>query len=216
MKAPESLPAELFLLAYDSRKGKLTQRAHLGYMLRAAALAELWLGGQIVETDGKVNPGKTKTAAPDPLSRNVLGQVTDTPGKKWHHWVRKDYRAAVGVVRDQLEADRVIKVEKYRMLGLFPAHRITLRQPQVLSRLVSRVGSAVRGSQALSRVGPRDAVLTTLVTTGALNIVVSRAQRRQAKTRIAQLNEVAGPVPAALRKVIRDANATAAAAASGG
>jgi len=210
MKAPESLPAELFLLAYDPRKGKLTQRAHLGYLLRAAALAELLLGGQIVETDGKVNPGKAKAGAPDPLSRTVLGQVTETPGKKWHHWIRKDYRAAVGVVRDQLEADRVIKVEKYRVLGLFPGTRVTLRQPRVASRLVSRVGSTVRGSQPLSRMDPRDATLTALVTTAGLNVVLSRAQRRQAKTRIAQLNEIAGPVPAALRKVIRDANAAAA------
>jgi hypothetical protein len=215
MKTPESLPAELFLLAYDTRKGRLTERSHLGYILRAAALTDLWLSGHLAEVEGKTEPGKAKPAVPDPLLGTVLGQVAGTPGKKWKHWIRKDYRAYVHQVRDQLEADRVIKVEKHRVLGIFPANRITLRQPQVLTRLASRVGAAVRGAQPLSRVDPHDAALVALVAAGELNVVLGRAKRRQAKARIAQLTEATGPVPPALRKVIRDANATTAAAAGG-
>jgi hypothetical protein len=216
MKPPESLPAELFLLAYDTRKGKLTERSHLGYILRAAALSDLWLSGHLVDTGGKAEPGKAKTAPADPLLGAVLDQVAHAPGKPWRHWIRKDQRAAVHVVRDQLETDRVIKVEKYRALGVFPATRITLRQAQLPARLASRVSGAVRGSQPLRRVDPHDAALAALAAAAELRVVLSRAQRRDAKARIAQLTEAAGPVPPALRKVIRDVNAATAAAASSG
>jgi hypothetical protein len=51
------------------------------------------------------------------------------------------------------------------------------------------------------------------VTTGGLKIVLSPAQRRRSKAWIAQLTESSGPIPLALRNVIRNARA---AAASGG
>jgi hypothetical protein len=210
MKPLESLPAELFLLAYDTRKARLTRRSQLGYVLRAAALTELWLSGHLVDADGKARPGKAKPGVLDPLLGNVLGQVENAPGKKWRHWIRKDYRATVHVVRAQLAAERIIKVEQHRVLGIFPATRITLRHPRLATRLASRVNTATRASQPLSRVGPHDAALAALVAAGDLKVVLSGAQRRQAKVRLAQLTEAAGPVPPALRKVIREANAAAA------
>jgi hypothetical protein len=36
---PESLPGQLYLLAYDPRKERLTARTQLGYLMRAAAQA---------------------------------------------------------------------------------------------------------------------------------------------------------------------------------
>jgi hypothetical protein len=135
----------------------------------------------------------------------VLSQVAGAPPRKWQRWVRKDHRATVHAVRDQLEADRMIKVERHRILGVFPATRITLRQQQVATRLANRVNSAVRSTQPLSGVDPHDAALVALVAAGDLKIVLSPAQRRRSKARIAQLTESSGPIPAALRQVIRGA-----------
>jgi hypothetical protein len=207
MKPPESLPG---LFAYDTRKRRLTARSQLGYMLRAAALADLLLRGNLVDETGKAQAG-TPPQPLDPVLDGVLSQVAGAPPRKWQHWVRKDHRAAVHAVRDQLEADRMIKVARHRILGVFPATRITL-SPHVATRLANRVNGAVRGSQPLSRVDPHDAALVALVTTGGLKIVLSPAQRLRSKAWIAQLTESSGPIPPALRNVIRNAPA----AASGG
>jgi hypothetical protein len=97
----------------------------------------------------------------------------------------------------------MIKVERRRILGVFPATGITLSQPHVATRLANRVNGAVRGTQPLSRVDPHDAALVALVTSGGLKIVLSPAQRRRSKARIAQLTESSGPIPPALRNVIQ-------------
>jgi hypothetical protein len=105
----------------------------------------------------------------------------------------------------------MIKVEGRRILGVFPATRITLSQPHVATRLANRVNGAVRGTQPLSRPARRRP--------GRARdhrwpeIVLSPAQRRRSKARTAQLTESSGPIPPALRNVIRNARA---AAASGG
>jgi hypothetical protein len=209
MKAPETLPGELFLLAFDTRKGKLTNRSHLGYVLRAGALNELYLRGHLVDADGKAQPG-TPGATLDGVLAGVLEQVSASAPKKWHHWVRKDARAMFHTVRDQLEADRVIKVERRKLLGIFPADRITLRQPQLAARLASKVGGIARGRQPLSRVGAHDTALAALVAASSIKVTFSGSDRRRHKATITQLTAASGPVAPALRKVIRDAQAAAA------
>jgi hypothetical protein len=47
MELPESLPARVYLLAYDRRRQRLTARPQLGFLLRAAAMADLELGGRV-------------------------------------------------------------------------------------------------------------------------------------------------------------------------
>jgi hypothetical protein len=68
----------------------------------------------------------------------------------------------------------MIKVERRRILGVFPATGITLSQPHVATRLANRVNGAVRGTQPLSRVDPHDAALVALVTTGGLRSCSAR------------------------------------------
>ena len=57
---PESLPTQLYLLAYDPRKERMTARTQLGYLMRAAALTDLRLSGHVTDEGRKmrvVNPG---------------------------------------------------------------------------------------------------------------------------------------------------------------
>jgi hypothetical protein len=208
MKPPETLPGELFLLAYDTRKGKLTNRSHLGYVLRAGALNELYLRGHLVDDGGKAKPGSRATGLDSVLS-GVLDQITASTPKKWQHWVRKDTRAMFHAVRNQLEADRVIKVTPYRVLGIFPAARITLRQPQLVTRLAAKVAAIARGRQPVSRIDPHDTALTALIAATDIKVTVSGKDRREHKKTITQLTAASGPVAPALRKVIKEANAAA-------
>ncbi|MFD0662289.1 GPP34 family phosphoprotein [Thermocatellispora tengchongensis] len=68
VKQGESLARSAFLLAFDLRKGKLTQRGGLGYLLRAATLAELLLAGNLED-----DSGKARVSPPRPPSRALCG-----------------------------------------------------------------------------------------------------------------------------------------------
>jgi hypothetical protein len=161
-----------------------------------------------VDAGGKPQAG-TAPATLDSVLSGVLDQVSASPPKKWHHWVRKDARAMFHAVRDQLEADRVIKVERRKLLGIFPADRITLRQPQAATRLAGKVSAIAGGRQPLSRVGPHDTALAALVAASDSKVTLSGADRRRHKATIAQLTEASGPAAPALRKVLKDAQAAA-------
>src|SRR3982074_3643993 len=77
MKPPESLPSELFLLAYDTRKRRLTARAQLGYVVRAAALADL-LRGNLVDESGKAQAATPAAQVAARLANRVNGAVRST------------------------------------------------------------------------------------------------------------------------------------------
>jgi hypothetical protein len=53
MTLPESLPARLYLLAYDTEKNRVTAQSQLGLVLRGAALADLYLTGRVTDENGK-------------------------------------------------------------------------------------------------------------------------------------------------------------------
>nr|WP_316043364.1 GPP34 family phosphoprotein [Actinomadura sp. CNU-125] len=94
VRIPESLPARMFLLAYDLRKQKMTKRGrHLGYLLRAAALTELYLDGRLGDDDkARPRPG---TPGADPYG--LVAQIAEAARpRSWQHWVRKDGKTIVG------------------------------------------------------------------------------------------------------------------------
>jgi hypothetical protein len=107
----------------------------------------------------------------------------------------------------------MIKVERRRILGVFPATRITLSQPHVATRLANRVNGAVRGTRPLSRVDPHDAALVALVTSGGLKIVLSPAQTTPVQSADRPAHRVLRTHPA--RVAQRDPNARAAGASGG-
>ncbi len=86
---PDSLAAQLFLLAVDPGRRRLTGRGELGYVLRAAALVELQLSGHLVDDGGRPS-ASGGPPVPDPLLDAVLRQVAADPRRRWRYWVRKD------------------------------------------------------------------------------------------------------------------------------
>ncbi|GGK01799.1 hypothetical protein GCM10010123_34630 [Pilimelia anulata] len=208
MAVPDSLPQRMFLLAYDPDKGRIRAGGNTGAVLRAAALADLYLSGHLADERGRVAVVGVRRPCPDPVLAAVLDEVAGARPRKWHTWVGRRQRAAVGAVRQQLGDGGWVRLEPHRILGLFPTVRVTVRDPRVRKELVSRVTGAL--SSPVGRVEPADAALVALVAAGDLHGVLDRRTKRAHKQRIRELTERSGPAGPALRKSIRDA------AASGG
>ena len=201
MELPESLPARLYLLAYDKRRQRLTARTQLGYVLRAAALADLELRGDLADEDGKVRVVADRRVE-DPVLDAVLQEIAGSRPRTWGHWVRAGQRATKRAVRDQLDAGRWIRVEPRRVLGLFPAATVTLRDPRALSRLTLNAARTLHGGRPAERLDRRDAALVALAAAGELPLL-SRRQRREQRRRITRLTERSGSAAPALHTVVQ-------------
>lgn len=212
VKQGESLTRSTFLLAFDLRKEKLTQRDVLGFLLRASALAELLLAGNLVDESGKARARTAPAAAPGSLPAVVWEQISSSPPSSWRQWVQKDNGKAFRLVRDELAAARVISVERRRIL-LFPVERITPRKAYLSRRLAERVGRAIRGGRPVGHLDEDVRVLAALATAARLKTVVpSWRETRLLRDRIRQLSVPIEPIATALRKSVR---ADAAASAGG-
>ncbi|MBV8933582.1 MAG: GPP34 family phosphoprotein, partial [Kutzneria sp.] len=77
--------------------------------------------------------------------------------------------------------------------------------------LLGTVRAALRPSQPASRVDIRDAFTVALAAAAELKPVFTRRQLREHRDRIGRLTECAGPIPHALRKVIRQTRSAVAA-----
>lgn len=208
VKQGESLTRSAFLLAFDLRKQKLTQRDELGYLLRAATLAELLLAGNLADESGRARALTAPAAEPGSLRAVVWEQIANSPPRSWGRWVRKDHGKAVRVVRDELAADRVISVERRRIL-LFPIERITPRKPYLTRRLAERVGRAIRGGHPVGRLDEDVRVLAALATAARLGTVApSWREMRLRRDRIQQLSAPVEPIATALRKSVDAARAS--------
>ena len=212
MKPPETLPARMFLLAFDPQRNRLTARGELGYLLRAAALAELVLNGHLTNAGGKACAGAYPGDL-DPVLFEVWEQVSQASPRSWRRWVSRGRRGTFAAVRDQLVDARVLRLEPARLLGLIPCTRVVLREPHRARRLGEQVGRAVRGGEAVARVDPGIAALAALASAGQLRVALGGRDRRRFKDRIGELGTPIEPVATALRRAIA---AQRAAAASGG
>ena len=73
MEPLSSLPARLFLLAYDLEQDRMQRAPRLGLALRAAALTELYREGWITDQDGRVQPADRRAPARAEASTPVTG-----------------------------------------------------------------------------------------------------------------------------------------------
>jgi len=185
MSLSESLPDRLFLLAYDTHRKRLARWTDVGLLVRAAALAELELLGALVDERGRATlPRMKRPAVADPLLREVLTEIKAAPRpRRWQHWVQRGKGRARTAVERRLVADRVITAQPYRLLGVIPRTRITVRDPRLVERLHAVVAEVLRGHT----VDPRDAAMVALAATGELRTVFGWRKRRAHRARIAEL-----------------------------
>jgi hypothetical protein len=199
----------MYLLAYDTEKDRLTARSQLGLVVRAAALAELYLEGRL--TDERGTPRAVDLRPPgDMVLDAVLEQVADGRRRRWHRWIVKHQRPTLRAVRDQLEAGRWITVRRRTLLP----DKVELRERQTVKQYADGLRDALLAPTA--RVDPRVAAALALAANGEMETVVTRRQRREHKERLAELAEHTGPVACALRTALRAQRSAAASAAVAG
>jgi len=207
MPVPGSLPQRIFLLAYNPDKGRV-RAGNLGAMLRAAALADLYLNGHLTDVRGRAAV-KVRYAGHDPVLAAVQEELAGSRPRKWQSWIGRGQRAAVRAVRRQLSDGGWVRLEPRRILGLFPTTKVTVRDPRVRKELLGRVNGVLKNP--IGRTDPADAALVAIVAAGDLSLVLDRRTKRANKRRIRELTELSGPIGPALRKSIE-----AEAAAAGG
>ncbi|MEV5749545.1 GPP34 family phosphoprotein [Actinoallomurus sp. NPDC052308] len=200
MNLPRSLPARLYLLAYDLDKERVTGRTQLGLVLRAAALADLYLERRLADEDGKV---KVTAARPtgDPVLDAVLRQIADARPRSWRRWVRADERHIVREVRDHLEKERWIKVERRRILP----DRVRLRERRPVKRYAAEVKAVLRPA---AQPDDRTTAALVLAARGELSTVLSRRERREHRKRLEELADPLWPIARALEYALRQKRAT--------
>ncbi|MEU4624944.1 GPP34 family phosphoprotein [Actinoplanes sp. NPDC023801] len=208
MALPGSLPQRIFLLAHDPDKGRFRVGTEIGAMIRAAALADLYLKGLLTDERGRATVAGEQPCS-DPVLATVLEEIKAAKPRKWQHWVDRRQGPTVKAVRQQLSDGGWIRVEPYRALGVFPLTKVTIRDPRVRKELVSRVRGTLR--DPAGKVDHTDATMVAIVAAGELSLVLDRQTRRAEKQRIQHLNDLSGPIAPALRKSI-EASASAAAA----
>ncbi|TCC41746.1 GOLPH3/VPS74 family protein [Kribbella speibonae] len=206
---PDSLAARLFLLAYDPERGRLTARSKLGKLLRAAILVDLQLSGHLDDDNGRARLTTRASAPVDPVVGGVLAELRAVGPRRWRRWIDRRGGVTVRQVRDELARAHLIRVEPYRVLGLFPSARITLRHPLVRRHILQSARDTLRPSRLVSRVDLRDAAIVVLASTADLRTVVTKDQRTRHKDRLAQLAVRVGPVVPALKKSLQQAQASA-------
>ena len=203
MTLPESLPARLYLLAYDTGKNRVTAQSQLGLVLRAAALADLYLTGRVTDENGKARAAGDWRLTGDPLLDEVLQQLTEHRPRSWQGWIARGGPTA-RTVRTQLEAGQYIRVEHRMILP----DRVELLDRVAVQRYADEVRAELR--RPASRIEPRTAVVLALAARGEIANVISRSERREHRQYLDELAVYAGPIADALRKAWRAKKAQAA------
>jgi hypothetical protein len=219
---PARLPERAYLIAYDVEKKKMAPGSNHAELVRAATLVELFLDGRLVDDDGKVSvcgqrPDNRTDDRPDNRTDDglldaVLDQISASKPRSWKHWAKKNHQATYEAVRERLAADRMIKVEDARLLGIIPKKNVTVRDTRVVRELVADSRRAVLGGVPVAQLDDREAALAALVAAVELNTVFSGQERRAHRDKIAQLAVRAGPAAAALRRLVQDKQAAVATA----
>jgi hypothetical protein len=212
MTVPHTLPARLYLTAYDTERKKMTRTSRLHHLVRAAALEELLLRGLVADRDGKVVVTGSGTTG-DPVLDGVLELVRASDRQRpWKHWVRKHATRTRDAQRDQLAAERLVRVERRRILGVVPHTVVTARDSRAPRAMQRVANSALTGVTPTTQLDQRDVALAAIAAIGELDTVCKGSVRRENRARIKELIALSGPAVPALHKVLQeDASASAAA-----
>ncbi|WP_344455806.1 GOLPH3/VPS74 family protein, partial [Actinocorallia aurantiaca] len=86
VELPDTLPQRIYLLALDPGKGRPLMGTHLNELVRAAALADLYLSGHLTDERGRAAVA-VRHPCHDPVLEAVLEELASSRPRKWQHWV---------------------------------------------------------------------------------------------------------------------------------
>lgn len=179
------LAEDLLLLCWDDEKGGLHRRCSttVGPGIGGALVIDAVLAGALVIVDDRVvvtgtDPGDVMltevVAAADrrrPPGVTRLVQEVGTPSR---------YKA----VRDRLVEQGVLRADRRRVVGLVPSTRFPPADPAITEAVRERVRALLTDRAAPADAEPREVVLAGLtVPTGAVDVLVARGERTQARHR---------------------------------
>ncbi|MGW0531290.1 GOLPH3/VPS74 family protein [Streptomyces sp. NPDC003032] len=199
-----SLPARLFLLAWNTDRGKFTGGPDLHLAIRAGALAELAQRGLLVETGGGVVMPVVGARTGDTVLDALVDLVERSKPRKWRGWMTYRSRDTLAAVRDQLTAHGYLRMERRRILGLFPSRTWELERVGYAETLHAEALAALRGDRPVTEVAPSDAALVVCAATGKTRTLVSGKDRRRHKDRLAELTDRGGSASPELRTLMRN------------
>ncbi|MCX5359398.1 GPP34 family phosphoprotein [Streptomyces sp. NBC_00124] len=209
-----SLPARLYLLAWDTTRNELAGTAHL---VRAGALTELAQRGLLVDDDGIATPVDMDSGTGDAVLDGLLELVRESRPHRWRSWVPLHARVTAEAVREQLAAEGYLRADKRRALGLFPTVEYALERVAAVDALREEARQVLEGPVRPADVSDRDAALVVLAAAAGVSALVARKERGQYNERLADLRERSGTAAPGLRKIMDELGTalTAAAAPTG-
>ncbi|MDQ1024416.1 hypothetical protein QF035_001998 [Streptomyces umbrinus] len=199
-----SLPARLYLLAWDTTKLKVTDAAHLPHLVRAGALTELAQRGLLADVDGIATPTDLDAQTGDPVLDGLLELVEESRPHRWKTWVGLRARVTLDAVRAQLAADGYLRAEKTRVLGVFPSVEYEIDRVAAVDGLRAEAREVLEGPGPVEEVPERDAALVALAAGAELRTLLSGKEQRQYKQRIEDLVERSGATTPALKKAVQE------------
>ncbi|MCW7943406.1 membrane protein [Streptomyces hygroscopicus] len=209
-----SLPARLYLLAWDTTKLRLTAATQLGHLVRAGALTELAQRGLLTDVDGVATPSDLDAHTGDLVLDGLLELVEESRPRSWKTWVTLHTGVTLDAVRAQLAADGLLRVGRKRVLGLFPSVEYELERVGTVEALQEEARQVITGPVPVTEVSDRDAALVALAAAAELRTVVTAADRRRHKERIEALTDRGGAAAPALKKVVHEVRTAMVAAVS--
>ncbi|MEV3910529.1 GOLPH3/VPS74 family protein [Streptomyces canus] len=210
---PLSLPAHLYLLAWDTSKSEITGVAQIPQLVRAGALTELAQRGLLVDDDGIATPVDMDASTGDAVLDGLLELVRESRPHRWQSWVTLHARITLDAVREQLAAGGSLRARKRRALGLFPTVEYDLARPAAVEALQEEALGILRGPVPAVDISDRDAAVVALAAAAGLRTLLSRKESRD--TRVEELIERSGQAAPALRKVVHELRGAVAAASAG-
>ncbi|KPC64701.1 GOLPH3/VPS74 family protein [Streptomyces chattanoogensis] len=202
-----------YLTCYDTAAQALYDRTRSAFLIRAALLTELALGGHLADADGDA-----VVTAPGPTGDPVLDRTLDdvaTHRRSWKAWVRHDRKETLEAVEDHLAMLGVLTVEEKASLGPGGKRRVTVTDPAAVTALQDRLSGVLHASGPVAQVDAADAALVVLAAAGSARSVVSRKDRRDHKDRIEALTARLGEAGPGLEKTVRTIRMTMIAAQGG-
>jgi len=203
LELPQTLHAQLFLLAYDRYRGRLDgdDRWRFGLALRTAMLTDLYLTGHL--TDDKDRPRPVDVPLPrNPLLRAVLDDIGDNEPQDWMHALARNQRHVPGIVRAELEAAGWLWVQRRRMLGIIPTARLRLSDEDLVMSLAATVVTALRDAIAGRPADERPLAVGLIGALGQLPTVFAFDEATRHSSELEDLVDRAIPPITGMRRVI--------------
>lgn len=210
MSAESTLPARMYLLAYDLTKDKPSDKSWLDYVVRGAALAQLLAEGRLTDTGSAVVPAGGRPA--DEVLGLVYSEIEEAGPRDWRPLLHES-KATLAAVEDQLVQTGVF--ERHDR-GLTAVDRAAIAEVQERARqILGGHGTGVAGGGG-GNVAVLDAALVALAFVIPLQTVFDRRRRRHDRDRVEALARLVSASVPGFERLLRQMRRTRGRAYSAG